>query len=160
MFSPISPFFFADVYDLFYLYASKGYVGQFCEGCAPGFRRVEINGGPTAACVPCTCNGHSPTCDVESGRCICDHNTEGDHCERCARGFIGDARTGRPDDCQPCPCPRGTACVMSKMNDREEIICTGCPIGYSIFFHFLIFHGVTKKTDVLVPISYILNECL
>ena len=28
-----------------------GYVGQFCESCAPGYRRNPPNGGPLAPCV-------------------------------------------------------------------------------------------------------------
>lgn len=35
----------------------------------------------------------------------CQHNTEGDHCERCQAGFM---RTGSEDPAAPCiscPCP-------------------------------------------------------
>lgn len=35
----------------------------------------------------------------------CQHNTEGDHCERCQAGFV---RTGSEDPtapCASCPCP-------------------------------------------------------
>jgi len=45
-----------------------GYVGQFCESCAPGFKRSPPNGGPFASCIPCECNGHGDQCDPESGR--------------------------------------------------------------------------------------------
>ena len=43
------------------------YVGQFCESCAPGYRRETPFGGRSSECVPCECNGHSDTCDAESG---------------------------------------------------------------------------------------------
>jgi hypothetical protein len=46
-----------------------GYVGQFCESCAPGFRHEPANGGPFAPCVPCNCNGHADICDPETGEC-------------------------------------------------------------------------------------------
>ncbi|NXV80659.1 LAMA4 protein, partial [Atlantisia rogersi] len=35
----------------------------------------------------------------------CQRNTTGQHCEQCPDGFIGDAVTGVPTFCQPCPCP-------------------------------------------------------
>jgi laminin gamma 1 len=34
----------------------EGYVGQFCESCAPGYRRDPPGGGPMARCIPCNCN--------------------------------------------------------------------------------------------------------
>ncbi|PVD22260.1 hypothetical protein C0Q70_18068 [Pomacea canaliculata] len=104
-----------------------GYIGQFCESCAPGYRREAANISPFAQCVPCECNGHSDVCDVNTGRCICQHNTEGLNCERCARGFYGDARQGTPEDCIPCPCPNGGPCVQLSTGD---VVCTECEEGY------------------------------
>uniref|UniRef100_G1Q107 Laminin subunit gamma-3-like n=1 Tax=Myotis lucifugus TaxID=59463 RepID=G1Q107_MYOLU len=46
----------------------QGYVGQFCEACAPGYKRETPRGGPYANCVPCTCNQHG-TCDPNTGEC-------------------------------------------------------------------------------------------
>lgn len=43
-----------------------GFVGQFCEQCAPGFTRDNPNGGPYSPCVPCNCNHHG-TCHPETG---------------------------------------------------------------------------------------------
>jgi len=81
----------------------EGFVGQFCESCAPGYRRDPPSGGPLDRCVPCNCNRHSDTCDSRTGRCICQHNTVGDSCERCAPGYYGYALAGTPHDCKQCP---------------------------------------------------------
>ena len=83
------------------------------------------------SCVPCECNGHSGTCDPETGVCSnCQHNTYGDNCEFCEvetnthaiqttgssivhliisdalqEGFYGDSTSGGYYACQSCQCP-------------------------------------------------------
>ncbi|XP_025769296.1 laminin subunit gamma-3 [Puma concolor] len=104
----------------------KGYTGQFCESCAPGYKRETPLGGPYTSCVPCTCNQHG-TCDPHTGICLCDHHTEGPSCERCLPGFYGSPFGGRADDCQPCPCPGQSACTA--IPESREVVCTHCPPG-------------------------------
>ncbi|XP_077778709.1 laminin subunit gamma-3 isoform X1 [Podarcis muralis] len=104
----------------------QGYVGQFCESCAPGFKREVPFGGPLVSCVPCSCNQHG-SCDPDTGLCQCLHNTEGPSCERCAAGFHGNPFTGRFDDCKPCPCPGQTPCLA--LPQSGEVVCTHCPLG-------------------------------
>lgn len=43
-----------------------GFMGEFCELCAPGFTRDSPNGGPYSTCVPCNCNQHG-MCHPETG---------------------------------------------------------------------------------------------
>ncbi|KAI0241520.1 Laminin subunit gamma-1 [Lamellibrachia satsuma] len=106
----------------------QGYVGQFCESCAPGYHRDPPSGGPYARCVPCNCNGHSDTCDVNTGRCICQHNTVGLNCERCLPGYYGYALAGTANDCKVCPCPDNGECVEMI---NGEVACINCKEGYT-----------------------------
>ncbi|UYV67717.1 HSPG2 [Cordylochernes scorpioides] len=131
----------------------QGYTGTSCEECAAGYSR-----GHQGDCVPsqvrCNCHGHSSLCEPSTGDCLsCQHNTEGRQCERCRRGFFGDARRGTPTDCQPCPCPLITppnsmpsltvppptvAATLAVrrfsptclMDVDGEVTCDACPLGY------------------------------
>lgn len=47
----------------------EGYFGQYCEACAPMYRRSPANGDPLSSCIPCDCNGE--ICESETGRCHC-----------------------------------------------------------------------------------------
>ncbi|XP_044848953.1 laminin subunit gamma-3 [Mauremys mutica] len=104
----------------------QGYTGQFCESCAPGYKREIPLGGPFTSCIPCTCNQHG-SCDPDTGHCQCLHHTEGPSCERCAIGFHGSPFVGHSDDCQPCPCPGQSPCTA--IPESRELVCTHCPQG-------------------------------
>uniref|UniRef100_A0A8C0GGQ0 Laminin subunit gamma-3 n=1 Tax=Chelonoidis abingdonii TaxID=106734 RepID=A0A8C0GGQ0_CHEAB len=104
----------------------QGYTGQFCESCAPGYKREIPLGGPFTSCIPCTCNQHG-SCDPNTGHCQCLHHTEGPSCERCAIGFHGNPFVGHSDDCQPCPCPGQSPCTA--IPESGKLVCTHCPQG-------------------------------
>lgn len=104
-----------------------GYLGQFCERCAAGYRRETPTQGPYSSCVPCICNGHSDSCNPETGACDCRDNTAGLNCEKCVDGYYGDPTTGTPNDCKPCPCPDGSSCAV--VPKTKEVVCTNCPAG-------------------------------
>uniref|UniRef100_A0A8C5IIE8 NET4 protein n=1 Tax=Junco hyemalis TaxID=40217 RepID=A0A8C5IIE8_JUNHY len=64
----------------------------------------------------CFCNGHAEECELANrtgvmenmvhGKCVCRHNTAGDHCEKCAPLYNdqpwkpGDGKTGAPNECR------------------------------------------------------------
>ncbi|MBN3289544.1 LAMC1 protein, partial [Polypterus senegalus] len=104
-----------------------GYLGQFCEKCAPGYKRANPSRGPFSPCEPCNCNGHSETCDAETGICNCRDHTAGPNCERCEDGYYGDATQGTSTDCEACPCPGSSTCAV--VPKTREVVCTNCPIG-------------------------------
>uniref|UniRef100_A0A5K3FDP4 Laminin subunit gamma-1 n=1 Tax=Mesocestoides corti TaxID=53468 RepID=A0A5K3FDP4_MESCO len=107
-----------------------GFTGPSCERCAPGYRREPIGGPTTALCIPCTCNNNSDTCDPETGKCDCQHNTGGLFCDRCADGFYGNpfAPAGSEAACKPCPCPHGSKCVETLLPlEQSSVVCVDCP---------------------------------
>ncbi|KHJ45819.1 immunoglobulin domain protein [Trichuris suis] len=116
------------------------YMGTSCEECAPGYTKIPYLG----ICQRCNCHGHSDRCDSKTGICFdCQHNTDGDQCERCLPDFVGDARQGTPYDCTyratqaPCQCynhsPRGCdsygRCLRCEHN-TEGTNCERCKAGF------------------------------
>jgi len=62
-------------------------------------------------CPACQCNGHSRCLKDSPGVCEqpCQHNTMGDHCERCSDGYFGHPVNG--GECKKCECNgQGTLC--------------------------------------------------
>lgn len=69
--------------------------GTFCERCKAG---SYGNATSSEGCQQCECNGHGDEflgiCDLQTGRCYCQDNTEGPNCEKCSRNFYGDPTNG------------------------------------------------------------------
>lgn len=133
-----------------------GYTGLSCESCAFGYVRAYENSTDherIGKCVPCSCNGHAATCDLETNKCgECQHNTFGDRCERCAVGYYGNAMYGTSGDCKQCGCPLfedsnnfSPGCQLRELkldlnevtsdysllsNRSTDYICTQCPEGH------------------------------
>ncbi|NWI89504.1 NET4 protein, partial [Pitta sordida] len=103
--------------------------GSHCQHCAPLYndqpwQAADSKTGAPKECQSCKCNGHADTCHFDmdawlasgnrsGGICDnCQHNTEGQHCQRCKLGFYRDLRKpfSAPDACKPCSChPLGSA---------------------------------------------------
>ncbi|KAK2510079.1 hypothetical protein MC885_006121, partial [Smutsia gigantea] len=129
--------------------------GTHCQHCAPLYndRPWEAADGKTGSpkeCRTCKCNGHADACHFDinvweasgnrsGGICNdCQHNTEGQHCQRCKPGFYRDLRRpfSAPDACKSvlpfssltfcdpsngdCPCKPGVAGPF----------CDRCMVGY------------------------------
>ncbi|NWI93781.1 LAMC2 protein, partial [Pitta sordida] len=99
------------------------YGGQFCERCAPGYRREAPAQGPFSICVPCNCQGGG-ICDPDTGECYSGDENVGSSVG-CPFGLYRDPR--QPHGCRPCPCGPGQGC--SAVPGSEEVICDHCPPG-------------------------------
>uniref|UniRef100_A0A7N8X4A8 Laminin, gamma 3 n=1 Tax=Mastacembelus armatus TaxID=205130 RepID=A0A7N8X4A8_9TELE len=94
-----------------------GQTGMRCQMCEDGYYGDPLGqSGAVRPCVRCDCNGNVDfnavgICDYLTGRCLkCLGHTEGDRCQRCQRGFYGDAlNQAAGQKCKPCRCnPAGT----------------------------------------------------
>ncbi|XP_030311591.1 laminin subunit gamma-2 isoform X1 [Calypte anna] len=99
------------------------YRGQFCQRCAPGYRRDVPNLGPFSICVRCDCQ-EGGICDPETGECYSGDENVGNILS-CPLGFYRNPQ--QPQGCQACPCHHGQGC--SVVPGSEEIICDQCPPG-------------------------------
>ena len=90
--------------------------GFRCYACKEGYYGRPRLGIP---CMECMCNGHSSRCHQRSGRCLeCADNTRGKHCEKCDKGYVGDAVNGV---CE---------CELSSLH----VICCVCSCNDSVLF--------------------------
>ncbi|XP_076613354.1 laminin subunit gamma-3 [Chaetodon auriga] len=126
-----------------------GQTGMRCQMCEDGYYGDPLGqSGAARQCVRCDCNGNVDfnavgICDHITGRCLkCLGHTEGDHCQRCRRGFYGDAlNQTAAQKCKPCSCnPAGTSghlhechpqtgnCqCLSHVTGRD---CSYCEVGF------------------------------
>uniref|UniRef100_A0A8C3KXC9 Laminin subunit beta 3 n=1 Tax=Calidris pygmaea TaxID=425635 RepID=A0A8C3KXC9_9CHAR len=100
--------------------------GPNCDRCAALFNDrpwAPAEDNDPHECQRCNCNGHSSSCHFDpelyrasggasGGVCDnCQHNTEGNHCERCKTNYFRNQRhdLAHPEACLPCECdPDGT----------------------------------------------------
>ncbi|XP_050163325.1 laminin subunit gamma-2 [Myiozetetes cayanensis] len=99
------------------------YGGQFCESCAPGYRRDSPARGPFSPCVPCNCQGGG-ICDPDTGECYSGDENVGNSVS-CPFGSYRDPR--QPHGCRTCPCGHGRGCSL--VPGSEEVTCDHCPPG-------------------------------
>uniref|UniRef100_A0A8C5U228 Laminin subunit gamma 2 n=1 Tax=Malurus cyaneus samueli TaxID=2593467 RepID=A0A8C5U228_9PASS len=99
------------------------YGGQFCESCAPGYRRDVPGQGPFGICVPCNCQGGG-ICDPDTGECYSGDEHVGSGVS-CPPGSYRDPR--QPHGCRRCPCGPGQGCSMRPGGD--QVVCDHCPPG-------------------------------
>ncbi|XP_029295299.1 uncharacterized protein LOC115013273 isoform X7 [Cottoperca gobio] len=66
----------------------------------------------------CKCNLHASQCVLRDAtlQCECDHNTSGQDCQRCSRGF--ESRSWRPGSYLPLP--KGTANTCTYLNTHRQ----------------------------------------
>ncbi|XP_068095773.1 laminin subunit gamma-2 [Hyperolius riggenbachi] len=103
-----------------------GYKGNFCEQCAPGYRRESPALGPFSPCVACKCQGGG-LCDPETGDCYSGDEIQNNDCADCPHGQYNDPRDSQ--SCLPCPCGPGVGCSLSP--ETQEPVCDDCPLGRS-----------------------------
>lgn len=108
-------------------------IGTQCTECAPFHHALpwkpgEDGVGKDNACQKCNCNGHvtdesaSDSCVLKGDEggytCKCEHNTVGDHCDRCAPGYVENLEVSidSVDRCILCVCGPGAAVVDGSDN--------------------------------------------
>ncbi|CAG5867641.1 unnamed protein product [Menidia menidia] len=139
----------AETGQVFCTNCPAGQTGMRCQLCEDGYHGDPLGQlGTARPCVRCNCNGNADVnavgiCDHITGRCLkCLGHTEGDHCERCQRGFYGNALSPAADQkCKPCSCSSagtsghenechpqtGNCNCLSHVTGRD---CSYCEVGF------------------------------
>nr|XP_025868846.1 netrin-4 isoform X5 [Vulpes vulpes] len=144
--------------------------GTHCQHCAPLYndRPWEAADGKTGSpkeCRTCKCNGHADTCHFDinvweasgnrsGGVCNdCQHNTEGQHCQRCKPGFYRDLRRpfSAPDACKSkCEC-------KEQVLGNSKAFC-GMKYSYVLKIKILSAHDKGSHAEVNVKIKKVLKS--
>ncbi|XP_008566936.1 PREDICTED: laminin subunit alpha-2 [Galeopterus variegatus] len=121
----------------------RGYEGQYCERCAPGYTGSPSS--PGGSCQECECDPHGSLpvpCDAVTGLCMCRPGATGRKCDGCKRWH---AREGR--ECVFC----GDECTGLLLGDlaRLEQMAMNINLTGPLPAPYKILHGIENMTQEL-----------
>nr|XP_002126784.1 netrin-4 [Ciona intestinalis] len=135
----------------------------------------------------CYCSGHGDTCvplhqdgtkpkdseqSVVFGKCMCEHNTAGAHCERCmeiyndAPWMAGNGDTGAANPCKRCNCHshsqrcRFDSELWERSGNRSGGVCMGCQHKTRGRYCHLCKPGYFRRLEADLSDQDICRECL
>ncbi|XP_033875125.3 laminin subunit alpha-4-like [Acipenser ruthenus] len=133
----------------------RGQQSTVVNVCGKGYFLYELE-----TCLPCSCNGHSNSCQDVTGICNnCQNSTAGDYCEECLDGYVRDTAEEGQLICKPCSCPfpvrsnnfavscekKGSAVRCMCKEGYAGPICERCAPGY--YGNPLLIGGTCKKCN-------------
>ncbi|KAB0360576.1 hypothetical protein FD754_004732 [Muntiacus muntjak] len=121
----------------------RGYEGQYCERCAPGYTGSPSS--PGGSCQECECDPHGSLpvpCDPVTGICTCRPGATGPKCDGCEQGH---AREGM--ECVFC----GDECTGLLLGDlaRLEQMATSVNLTGPLPAPYKILYGLENMTQEL-----------